>query len=201
MSRRVLAVLAAVFAGVVLIVIATNAVLSVRNAGTAATDTSPSPDVSEAPSLSPSPTAPTPPLASSPLPADPCHVAAVIYCALNPAVTQATIAVTICVSGWTATVRPPSSYTSSLKVEQLAEFGYADQSPRDYEEDHRVPLELGGAPRDTSNLSPERGASPNPKDSAENSARADVCAGRVTLQQEQVAFVAQWLAPYPGYRR
>jgi hypothetical protein len=198
MNRRVLAILAAVFVGVVLIVIATNAVLSVRNAGTAATATSPSPDVSVASSLSPSPTLSE---TSSPLPADPCHVAAVTYCALNPNVTQATIATTICVSGWTATVRPSSSYTSSLKVEQLAAFGYADQNPRDYEEDHRVPLELGGAPRDTSNLSPERGASPNPKDSAENSARADVCAGRVTLQQEQAAFVARWLAPYPGYRQ
>ena len=187
MNRRLLAVLAAVFAAVVLIVIATNAILSVRNAGTVA--------------ISPSSTAPAPSQTTSPLPADPCHVAAVTYCALNPAVTQATIAVTICTSGWTATVRPPSSYTSSLKVEQLAAFGYADQNPRDYEEDHRVPLELGGAPRDQSNLSPERGASPNPKDSAENSARADVCAGKVTLQQEQVAFVARWLAPYPGYRQ
>ena len=198
MNRRVLAILAAVFAGVVLIVIATNAVLSVRNAGTAATDTSPSPDLS----VSASPSQPASPAStSSPQPSDPCHVATVTYCALNPAVTQATIATTICVSGWTATVRPPSSYTSSLKVEQLAAFGYSDQNPRDYEEDHRVPLELGGAPRDTSNLSPERGASPNPKDSAENAARADVCAGRATLQQEQAAFVALWLAPYPGYRQ
>jgi len=198
MNRRVLAILAAIFAGVVLIVIATNAVISARNASTTTTATSPPPDASEASSLSPSP---TPSGTSSPLLADPCHVAAVTYCALNPAVTQATIATTICVSGWTATVRPPSSYTSSLKVEQLAAFGFADQNPRDYEEDHRIPLELGGAPRDTSNLSPELGASPNPKDSAENSARADVCAGRATLQQEQVAFVARWLAPYPGYRQ
>lgn len=195
MSARVLAGLAAILVAVVLIVVATQAVLSTRNAATVATATSPSPNEPTAtPSLSPSP-------ASSPLPADPCHVGTVTYCALNPAITQSTIAVTICVSGWTATVRPPSSYTSSLKVEQLAAFGYLDQNPKDYEEDHRVPLELGGDPRDTSNLSPERGASPNPKDSAENSARADVCAGRVTLRQAQVAFVATWLAAYPGYRR
>jgi hypothetical protein len=190
MTTRVLAILAAVALGVVVIVIATNAVVSVHNAGTAATAVSPSPEVSVVASAS-----------TSPLPADPCHLAGVTYCALNPDVTQATIATTICVSGWTATVRPPSSYTSSLKVQQLAAYGYADQNPRDYEEDHRVPLELGGAPNDTSNLSPELGASPNPKDSAENSARSEVCAGRVTLRQEQVAFIAVWLAPYPGYRR
>src|ERR1035437_3182978 len=35
--------------------------------------------------------------------------------ALNPAVTQATIGMTICVSGWTTTVRPPTSYTTPLK--------------------------------------------------------------------------------------
>lgn len=201
MSRRVLAIFAAVFAGVVLIVIATNAAMSVRNAGTAATVISPSPDVSAVTSPSPSPATPSFASPTSPVPADPCHSGGVTYCALNAAVTQATIATTICASGWTASVRPPSSYTSPLKVEQLAAFGYADQNPRDYEEDHRVPLELGGAPRDTTNLSPERGASPNPKDSAENSARADVCAGRVTLQQEQAAFVVRWLAPYPGYRQ
>lgn len=167
-------------------------VLAGCDTGTAAIDTSPSPDVSVAPSPSP---------LVRPLPVDPCHAGKVTYCALYPAVTQATIHRTICVSGWTATVRPPSSYTSTLKVEQLAAFGYADQKPRDYEEDHRVPLELGGAPRDTSNLSSERGRSPNPKDSAENSARANVCAGRVTLRQAQVVFIAAWLAAYPGYRR
>lgn len=201
MNRRALTVLAAVLAGVVLIVIAINIASSLRNGGTAAIDVSPSPVMSEAASISPSLATPSLSPMTSPLPADPCHAGGITYCALNPAVTQATIASTICVSGWTATVRPPSSYTSSLKVEQLAAFGYADQNPRDYEEDHRVPLELGGAPRDTSNLSPELGGSPNPKDSAENSARADVCAGRVTLQQEQVAFVARWLAPYPRYRQ
>ena len=39
--------------------------------------------------------------------------------ALNPAVTQATIRTTICVSGWTATIRPPVSYTAPLKLAQM----------------------------------------------------------------------------------
>jgi hypothetical protein len=178
-TTRIPAFLAAVF------------VLAACDTGTVSTDASPS-------RSNPFTDSPSPSVVGL---ADPCHAGTATYCALYPAVTQATIGTTICVSGWTVTVRPPSSYTSPLKVEQLAAFGYTDQNPKDYEEDHRVPLELGGAPRDTSNLSPERGASPNPKDSAENSARADVCAGRVTLQQEQVAFIAAWLAPYPGYRQ
>src|SRR5713226_8498906 len=99
------------------------------------------------PSTSPSP------VESSQQPgADPCHVAGVVYCVLNPAVTQATIKQTICVSGWTATIRPPSSYTSALKVQQIAAEKLPDTNPADYEEDHRVPLELGGAPRDPFNL-------------------------------------------------
>ena len=35
--------------------------------------------------------------------------------AFNLDVTQATINSTICVSGWTSTIRPPSSYTTRLK--------------------------------------------------------------------------------------
>lgn len=38
--------------------------------------------------------------------------------AVNPAVTQGDIATTICVSGWTANVRPPASYTTALRWQQ-----------------------------------------------------------------------------------
>jgi hypothetical protein len=62
--------------------------------------------------------------------------------------TQSSIDDTICVSGWTATVRPPTSYTNALKAQQIGESGYSDTDPSDYEEDHLIPLELGGAPRD-----------------------------------------------------
>ena len=41
----------------------------------------------------------------------------------------------------------------------------------DYEYDHFVPLELGGATNDPRNLWPEPGASPNPKDTVENDLR------------------------------
>jgi hypothetical protein len=47
--------------------------------------------------------------------------------ALNPEVTQATIGTTICVRGWTQTVRPPQAYTHALKRQQIREFGYADR--------------------------------------------------------------------------
>ena len=43
---------------------------------------------------------------------------------VNPNVTQENIAQTICVPGFTRTIRPPASYTSSLKVRQIVEYGY-----------------------------------------------------------------------------
>jgi hypothetical protein len=82
--------------------------------------------------------------------------------ALDPAVTQATIDRTICVSGWTETVRPPESVTEREKWASMA--AYEDTGSMDgYEYDHVVPLELGGATNDPRNLWPEPGASPNPK--------------------------------------
>jgi hypothetical protein len=131
--------------------------------------------------------------------ADPCHQGGATYCALNPAVTQATIAQTICVRGWTATIRPPASYTEGLKRQQIASEHLSGRLG-DYEEDHRMPLELGGAPSDPMNLSPESPASPNPKDADESSLREQVCAGRLTLDAARQQLVAKWLAPYPGYR-
>src|ERR1700712_2183060 len=93
--------------------------------------------------------------------------------ALNHNVTQGAIAETICVSGWTATVRPPTSYTNKLKAQQIAEYAYSDTSLSDYEEDHLIPLELGGAPRDAQNLWPEPryeagGYTASDKDTVEN---------------------------------
>lgn len=129
---------------------------------------------------------------------DPCHHGTVVYCVLNPAVTEATISSTICVPGWTSRVRPPTSYTEPLKISQIAAEGLTGPISA-YEEDHRVPLELGGSPSDPENLSPEAHPVSYTKDSGENSARAQVCAG-ADLRTVQAEFVARWLAPYPGYR-
>lgn len=112
--------------------------------------------------------------------------------ALNPSVSQADIGSTICASGWTATVRPPESYTETLKKEQL--IAYADTQPIGYyEEDHLIPLELGGSPTSPQNLWPEPGASPNPKDSVENAAKRDVCDGTMSLAAAQRAIATDWI--------
>jgi hypothetical protein len=116
-------------------------------------------------------------------------------------VTQENIHTTICVSGYSAGVRPPSSYTDMLKVEQISEYGYADTNPADYEEDHLIPLELGGHPTDPKNLWPEPRSGPYPaarKDGLENALHAAVCDGAMTLAAAQKAIAGNWEAAGTG---
>ena len=108
--------------------------------------------------------------------------------ALNPAVTQATIGATICTPGWTATIRPPTSYTTPLKLAQMA-ARHLPGSPADYSEDHYVALAVGGAPRDPANLWPEKLAAAHLKDRAEVRLHTAVCAGTMTLADAQAAIV------------
>ncbi len=104
--------------------------------------------------------------------------------ALNPQVTQATIGETICVRGWTATVRPPASFTSALKRTQMAEYGEVGPSSA-FQEDHLISLELGGAPDDPRNLWPEPYPRAAAVDQIENQLNAKVCTGELTLADAQ----------------
>src|SRR5712671_4018873 len=55
----------------------------------------------------------------------------------NPDISQANIADNICNKKWsTGSIRPPSSYTTSLKVTQITKYGFTDTKKGDYEEDH-----------------------------------------------------------------
>jgi hypothetical protein len=113
----------------------------------------------------------------------------------DPRVTQDNIQTTICVSGYTAKVRPASAYTSALKRQQISDYGYADVTPADYEEDHLIPLELGGAPADPRNLWPEPRSgdyTASEKDRVENALHAKVCAGLATLAAAQASIARDW---------
>jgi hypothetical protein len=104
---------------------------------------------------------------------------------LNPEVTQANIDSTICVHGWTKTIRPSTSYTNALKQTQMREYGVGG-SPSDYQEDHLISLELGGHPTDPRNLWPEPYPRASEVDSIENDLNAKVCAGELSLGDAQV---------------
>ena len=115
--------------------------------------------------------------------------------ALSPAVTQATISTTICRSGYTKTVRPPESITEKEKKASITAYG--DHKPlHDYEYDHLVSLELGGAANDARNLWPEPGGSPNPKDKLENRLHLLVCKHQLSLSAAQREIAIDWVATY-----
>jgi len=122
--------------------------------------------------------------------------------AINSAVTQGSIFETICVRGWTRTVRPPDDYTYHLKREQLREWGYDDRETRDYEEDHLIPLGLGGSPTSAQNLWPEplSGAwNAHVKDRLESYLHEEVCAGRMGLEEARKEIAEDWIAAYRKY--
>jgi hypothetical protein len=103
---------------------------------------------------------------------------------LNTAVTPASIAQTVCRSGWTGTVRPPVSDTNALKLRQLAEYRLRGP-PSAFQEDHLISLELGGNPTDPRNLWPEPYPRAAAVDQMENDLNHRVCAGSLTLAQAQ----------------
>jgi hypothetical protein len=103
---------------------------------TASATAAPSVTVSATPTPASESPSPTPTRTPSP-------VEDVLAGRTNPAVTQATVHSTICVSGYTATIRPPWSVTSKVKTEMAAE---QHVSVADVILDHVVPLEGGGAP-------------------------------------------------------
>jgi hypothetical protein len=72
--------------------------------------------------------------------------------ALNPDVRQETIRQTICVPGYTASVRPSTTYTNGVKAKLLRERDLPQAAAAQYELDHRIPLALGGHPRNLRNL-------------------------------------------------
>jgi hypothetical protein len=115
--------------------------------------------------------------------------------ALNPAVTQATIRATICRAGYSGGIRPSSSVTEPEKLASIRAYGF-HQAARNYEYDHLISLELGGAANDRRNLWPEDGASPNLKDKVENYLHGRVCDGRMSLARAQRIIALDWVSFY-----
>lgn len=115
--------------------------------------------------------------------------------ALNPAVTQKTVGKTICRSRYTDTIRPPSSITKPEKLASMAAYGL-HRSPGNYEYDHLISLQLGGATNDARNLWPEPGRVPNLKDKVESALHHEVCDGRMSLARAQDIIALDWVSYY-----
>ena len=122
--------------------------------------------------------------------------------ALSAEVTQASISTTICTPGWTATVRPGTSYTQGVKSKFLKEAGLDPDRAVDYELDHFVPLALGGHPRSLDNLWLQRWDgewNAHLKDRLERRLQVMVCEGRLTLRAAQTAVERSWKRAYRRY--
>lgn len=115
----------------------------------------------------------------------------------DPRVTADNIHETICVKGYTKTVRPPKNVTDKIKRERMSAYGI-DGTPNTYELDHLIPLELGGS-SSVANLWPQPwdgqyGA--RQKDRLEDRLHSLVCTGRMTLDAAQQVFATDWVTAY-----
>lgn len=114
---------------------------------------------------------------------------------LNHDVTQANIHTTICVPGWTKTVRPSVAYTNGVKRAKLLMIGRKPSDAPHYELDHAIPLALGGHPTSSENLHLQPWAGPRgarAKDVVEARMHRYVCAGKVDLLTAQLCMADDW---------
>ena len=124
--------------------------------------------------------------------------------ALNPDVTQASIANTICVPGYTKSVRPSTSYTNGVKRKLLREIGLEETHLSDFELDHIIPLALGGHPRSLDNLmlQPWEGVTgAKKKDRLEVKLQCLVCSRQLELSEAQQVIYSDWPTAYHTYAK
>lgn len=108
----------------------------------------------------------------------------------TPGAVLTTSVASVCTPGWATAHR--EYFTKAEREAAFARYGVITVNPAGYGEyDHLIPLELGGS-NSPSNLWPEQGKIPNPKDAVENSLHDAVCSGRLPLRLAQQAIAADW---------
>jgi hypothetical protein len=116
--------------------------------------------------------------------------------ALNHDVRAETINETICVTGYTKTVRPSTNYTNGVKRLMLKRAGLSIEDISLYELDHIIPLALGGHPRDMANLmlQPWDGLDgAKRKDKLEVKLQCLVCTGQIDLDVARKEIFEDWV--------
>jgi hypothetical protein len=120
---------------------------------------------------------------------------------VNPEVTQDNIHSTICVPGYTKTIRPPTSYTNPLKTKLMESYGLDPATRQNYELDHLIALTVGGSPTSVGNLWPEPYTiqeNAHVKDAFENYLNKQVCSRAMSLSDAQSALSKDWIASSSG---
>jgi hypothetical protein len=118
--------------------------------------------------------------------------------ATNPSITQNNIKDTICIPGYTKTVRPSVSYIAPLKRKLMHSYGFTD-SPSNYELDHLIAREIGGHRTDVKNLFSEPGYGQynfHIKDRFENYLHHQVCNGAIILSEPQNEIATNWISSW-----
>ena len=115
---------------------------------------------------------------------------------MTPGATLPVAAGDICVPGYTKKVR---NVPAGVKAQVYAEYGIASHRPGEYEVDHLISLELGGA-NSLKNLWPQSYVTQpwnaHVKDKLENELHAEVCAGKIDLATAQHEIATDWIASY-----
>lgn len=120
----------------------------------------------------------------------------------NPDVTQATLGQTVCKPGWSASVRISSYEAAKIKKRQVLALYGPDMPDTAFEENHKIPISLGGNPASAANLVPQSyGGRWNARDSdkLELHLHSLLCKGIITLAQAQAAFIGDWREAYLFY--
>lgn len=120
---------------------------------------------------------------------------------LAPEVTQETVAETVCIPGYTKTVRPSFWSSQRIKLRMLKEAGETWVSAPAYQLDHIVPLCLGGHPTDQANLQLQPWLEATRKDRLEAKVCCLVCSGQITLHEGQSAIMVDWKEAYHTYAK
>jgi hypothetical protein len=117
---------------------------------------------------------------------------------VNPDVTPETIHSTICVSGYSSSIRPPQAYTDRVKRHLMREAGIPFEFIHDYVLDHVIPISSGGSPTDLRNLRLQPRDLSLAKDRAENRSHQFICDGRLDLRSAQQTMYSDWRRLLPA---
>src|SRR5262252_5622518 len=119
--------------------------------------------------------------------------------AKTPGDTLAVTKADICVPGYSKKVR---NVPESVKKQAYAEYGITSHTPKEYEVDHLISLELGGS-NSLKNLWPQSYVtSPynaHKKDVLENKLHKLVCDGAIDLKTAQRQIATDWIGAYRKY--
>jgi hypothetical protein len=103
------------------------------------------------------------------------------------------------VPGYTATVRPSTTYTNGIKFRLMREAGIDESLKGDYALDHIIALAIGGHPRSLDNLQLLTAKDNSRKSRIEVKLQCMVCTGQVALEIAQQEMYADWVGTYWKY--